>query len=128
MRSFLRPQLWLLCAWLLVAVITVLSLMPPLHLEELGAPTWNDKVGHFLAYFTLSAWCAQLYQSAPALRNRLLLCLALGATMEGLQSLTSTRSADWYDMLANTIGVSIGGLSWFTPMAGWLQRWDRAKR
>jgi VanZ family protein len=112
-------------AWLLVIVIVVLSLLPPLQLQQFGAPTWNDKAGHFLAYFTLSAWYAQLYDSAADMRRRVVFCLLLGAAMEGLQSLTATRSADWRDMVANGVGVMLGSALWLTPMAGTLQRWDR---
>jgi VanZ family protein len=125
LRRFERPRLWLSLAWSIVTVIVVLSLIPPLHLEPYGAPTWNDKVGHFLAYFALGAWYAQLYDGASDMRRRLLFCLLLGAAMEGLQSLTATRSADWRDMLANAAGVLCGGATWLTPMATALQRWDR---
>ncbi len=126
LRRFARPKLWQWLAWLLIAAIVVLSLMPPLHLQAWGAPSWNDKLSHFLAYFLLSAWYAQLYDSAREMRLRVLFCLALGAAIEGLQSLTGTRSADWRDMLANGTGVIFGGLTWFTSLAGALQRWDRS--
>jgi VanZ family protein len=125
MRGFSRPRRWQILGWLLVTVIVVLSLAPPLQLQPLGAPSWNDKAGHFLAYFALSAWYAQLYDSAVEMRRRLVFCLLLGAAMEGLQSLTATRSADWRDMVANGIGVVLGGSLWLTPMAGLLLRWDR---
>ena len=125
LRRFARPQLWQWLAWLLIAAIALLSLMPPLQLQSWGAPSWNDKLGHFLAYFTLSAWYAQLYDSAREMRHRMLFCLLLGAALEGLQSLSSTRSADWRDLLANGAGVIVGGLTWFTAMARALQRWDR---
>jgi VanZ family protein len=125
MREFSRPRQWRMLGWSLVTVIVVLSLAPPLQLEPFGAPSWNDKVGHFLAYFALSAWYAQLYDSAVDMRRRLVFCLLLGAVMEGLQSLTATRSADWRDMVANSAGVVFGGSLWLTPMAGLLLRWDR---
>jgi VanZ family protein len=124
-RRFAHPRLWRLLAWLIVTVIVVLSLMPPLQLQSWDMPSWNDKVGHFFAYFVLSAWYAQLYGSARAMRHRIIFCLALGAALEGLQSLTETRSADWRDMVANSVGVMCGGLTWFTGLAGTLQRWDR---
>ena len=125
LRRFERPRLWRALGWLLVALIVLLSLTPPLHLQQLDMPTWNDKVGHFIAYFALSAWYAQLYASGRAMMVRVLFCLVLGLSMEGLQSLTATRSADWRDMIANAVGVLCGGLTWFTAFALALQRWDR---
>ena len=125
LRRFARPRLWIALAWAIVAAIIVFSLMPPLQLQQWNAPTWNDKLGHFIAYFTLSAWYAQMYDSARDMRHRIAFCLFLGAAMEGLQSLTDTRSADWRDMIANAAGVLCGGSLWFTRFAGMLQRWDR---
>lgn len=125
LRRFSRPRVWLSVAWLLVVTIAVLSLMPPLQLQQFGAPAWNDKLGHFLAYFALSAWYAQLYDSAAEMRRRLVFCLLLGAALEGLQSLTATRSADWRDMVANAAGVVSGAALWLTPMASVLSDWDR---
>jgi VanZ family protein len=125
LRAFARPLLWQAVAWLLVALIVVLSLSPPLNLQQWSAPSWNDKVGHFLAYFTLAAWYAELCGSASAMRRRLLFCVLLGAALELLQGLTPARSPDWRDLVANIAGALAGAALWFTPAAQWLQRWDR---
>lgn len=127
LRPFRRPLLWRSIGWLIVAGIVVLSLMPPLQLESLGAPSWNDKLGHFIAYFVLSAWYAELCASRRSLQIRVVFCLLLGLAMEGLQSLTDTRSADWRDVLANTAGVLGGAALWFTPVGSALQRWEQLR-
>lgn len=127
LRRFAHPRAWQALAGLIVAAIVVLSLSPPLYLQDVGVPSWNDKAGHFLAYFALSAWCVQLFESAGDVRRCMLLALVLGACMEGLQSLTATRTADWMDMLANATGVLIGGATFLTPLANWLHRHDRLR-
>lgn len=128
LRAFDRPRLWLAMAWVLVAAIVLLSLLPPAQLRQISVPNWNDKLGHFIAYFALSAWYAQLYGSGRAMARQLVFCLLLGLAMEGLQSLTVSRTADWRDMVANAAGVFAGGSTWFTALAGVLQRWDRSRR
>ncbi len=127
LKPFLRPQLWQAIGWLIVVGIVVLSLMPPLQLESLGAPSWNDKFGHFIAYFVLSAWYAQLCATRRSMLLRVGFCLLLGLTMEALQSLTDTRSADWRDMLANCVGVLGGSALWFTSLGGVLLRWEQGR-
>lgn len=66
----------------------------------------SDKIGHFLAYFTLGVvW---LY----ALKNKhkkvliIFFLILYGIIIEILQGvLTSNRQADFYDFIANTTGV-----------------------
>lgn len=84
--------------------ITYLSLSP-----TVGLPAGNDKVGHFIAYATL-----MFNLGLITLKNRthlwyaVLFSVAYGALMEGLQGLVPGRMMSAYDMLANTLGVSIG--------------------
>ena len=122
-RELSRPRLWLgvwVFGWLLCIA---LSLLPPI---SLGAPQDSDKIGHLLAYFTLSAWAAMLFGS---LRARLLAALALVALGIGLEFaqalLTVTRLGDWRDAVANTVGIALGQLVALTPMAGLLSCLDR---
>lgn len=123
-HRFRRPRLWHGIGWLLIVSIITLSLTPPLLLPDIGAPSWSDKLGHFIAYCTLSAWYIQLVDSRGALGIHLLVFLLLGASMEILQSFSATRMADWRDLLANTAGIGCGSLLWFTPARFWLQHCD----
>ena len=109
---------------MLVAAIVLLSLMPPLQLQAMGAPSWNDKVGHALAYFTLMFWNVQLAETTSSMGRRLGLALLLGASMEVAQSFTATRSADGLDMVANASGALAASALWWTPARHWLARWD----
>ena len=122
-REFRRPRLWLglwLAGW---ALCIALSLLPPI---ELGAPGDSDKLGHLLAYFTLSAWAVMLFRSRAAQLRAALALAALGITMEFAQwQLTADRLGDPRDALANTLGIALGFATTFTPLATLLQRIDR---
>lgn len=122
LRDFRRPRLWLgvwIFGWVLCVV---LSLMPPV---QLGGPPDSDKLGHFLAYFTLSAWAVQIFRTRRAQFVAALSLILLGVAMEFAQAtLTTTRLGDPYDALANTLGVLAGFALTFTPLAHALYRLD----
>jgi VanZ family protein len=95
--------LWLSIGWSLVLAVIVLALIPPPSITK-GA-IYTDKIGHFIAYFILMGWFAQIYH-VP--KQRLLFMigfLLLGGLLEILQGLSGIRQADWFDMLANSTGV-----------------------
>ncbi|WP_290890223.1 VanZ family protein [Arenimonas sp.] len=105
-RDLQRPRLWLgvwLFGW---ALCIALSLLPPI---ELDGPPDSDKLGHFLAYFTLSAWAAMLFEGwrARVLVAGALMLLGLGLEL-AQATLTTTRQGDARDMLANALGVMVG--------------------
>jgi len=96
-------NLWLAIGWLLVLIVLILSLMPkpPQPLDFGGA----DKLEHVLAYFVLMFWFAQIYHEA---RTRLWIAIgliAMGIAIEILQPILASRYFEWWDMLADTIGV-----------------------
>jgi VanZ family protein len=123
MHPFHRPRLWL-SIWILGWVLCiVLSLLPPIPLH---GPPDSDKVGHLLAYFTLSAWAVQIVARPRARLLAALALFALGLTMEIAQAqLTTTRMGDAADLLANTLGIVLGLATALTPLATLLQRLDR---
>lgn len=91
--------------WALVALVTVLSLIPhPPHSHV----TFGDKFGHVLAYFTLMAWFGQLFSGHYRLA---LAFLAMGCGLEVVQGMTGYRDASLLDMLANGLGVALGWLT-----------------
>lgn len=96
-------KLWLSIGWSLIAIIVVLSLMPP------GPITidirYSDKFEHILAYFVLMGWFAQIYH-APATRWRMMArFILLGIALEIIQGAGGVRTSDWTDVIANSIGV-----------------------
>ena len=120
-RDFHRPRLWL-GLWLLGwALCIALSLLPPI---PLGGPPDSDKLGHFLAYFTLMAWAVMLFKGwrARVLVAGALMLLGLG--LEFAQAtLTTTRQGDSRDVVANVAGVLVGlgvGLTPGRKFLAWL--------
>jgi len=123
MRAFRFPWLWLglwLAGWVLCIV---LSLMPP---PDLPGPAGSDKLGHFLAYFTLTAWAVWTFRTRRAHLLAALSLVGLGIAMEIAQaSLTSLRLGDVRDAIANTLGVAVGLTLSFTPLQLLLERIER---
>ncbi len=102
-------SLWASIGWLLVVAICYLSLMasPPGMDIDLK---YSDKLGHFISYFFLMFWFAQLYKT-PAFRIAYILFFSvMGAGLELMQGLGGVRFFEYSDMLANTTGVLFG---WF---------------
>ena len=63
MRDFRRPRLWLglwVLGWGLCIALSLLPAVP------LPGPEGSDKVGHFLAYFTLTAWAVAIFRTRGA--------------------------------------------------------------
>lgn len=107
LRAFARPRLWLgiwIFGWALA--ITLSLLRPPLVGIDLPE---SDKLGHVLAYATLSAWAVMLFATRRAWLLAALGLVALGIGMEFAQgALTEYRLADPRDAIANTLGVLLG--------------------
>jgi len=123
LREFARPRVWLglwCFGWLLCIVLSMMS-NPPIPAD---VPD-GDKIGHFLAYALLAAWAMWIFRERRGqLRAALALCL-LGVVIEVMQgTLTTHRSMDWHDAIADFVGVLVGGwLALRRPAL--LQRLDR---
>lgn len=120
----MRPRLWRGLWWLGIAAVFVACLLPGPDLPQV--PEGGDKVEHFLAYFVLGGWAVQLHARRATLWKPALGLLLMGILIEILQgTLTTTRSADVADALADAVGIAAGiALAW-TPARGWLLALDR---
>lgn len=92
-------------------VITVLSLVTiketPSFVLQLP---FKDKIVHFIFYFVfVILWCFSLLQIKNNLRFKILLTAVFyGIIIEVLQCVvTENRTADFYDVLANTLGAIV---------------------
>lgn len=70
----------------------------------------SDKVYHIIAYFTLTiCWLLSFYKKSYLKYNIVVFCILFGIIIEILQqSLTSYRTGDYKDVLANIIGIVLG--------------------
>jgi VanZ family protein len=123
LREFGRPRLWLglwYFGWLLCIVLSLISNPPiPANVPE------GDKIGHFLAYALLAAWAMWIFRERRAQRRAALALCLLGVVIEVAQgTLTTYRTMDWHDALADFAGVLAGAwLALRSPAL--LQRLDR---
>ncbi len=94
--------LWALIGWALVGGVVFLSLTSsPIQTPEIEN---GDKVGHFIAYFVLMIWFAQLYRRGLHWVFMIMFTL-LGVALEVIQGQVGYRMFQYGDMLANSLGA-----------------------
>lgn len=124
LKPLRRSRWWLLLWWLAILAVIVVCLMPPPALPSL--PDNSDKIEHFLAYFLLAFGAVQLFSGFRSLLIAASGLVALGIGIEFAQGmLTTTRSADIYDALADTLGVLLGMATVLTPWRDLLLRIEK---
>lgn len=102
-------NLWISVGWMLILLVCYLSLTsrpPDLNIEIENI----DKLNHFLAYFVLMGWFAQIYKTKRSRFKFVLFFILMGVTLEIMQGFSQVRSFEYSDMLANTTGVMF---AWF---------------
>jgi|SRR5690606_38003449 len=100
MKTTKYRVVYLSLGWMMIGGVCLLSLLP-LSLPQNGLPS-SDKLGHYLAYFSLTFWFLHLYKS------QLLVVLGfmlMGLMIEFIQPLTGYRYFELADILANGAGV-----------------------
>ncbi|MEM7561722.1 MAG: VanZ family protein [Pseudomonadota bacterium] len=111
--------LWNLAGISLLLVVAIGSLMPA---PDTGV---NDKASHLLAYAVMSGWFSLLVDRPVRLIWVLIALFLYGALIEFLQSMTADRYAEWGDVVANSIGILLGLIAYFSPFRNWLIQIDR---
>ena len=115
LRLYLRRYLFTL---LLILTIVLLSLLPMPDIKMAEDVPLADKWTHMVMYgaLTLVIWfdykrTHRQYNSLRLLLFAFLAPIAMGGTLELMQAyLTTCRSGEWLDLVANTIGVCIGSI------------------
>jgi len=112
------PWLWWALGWLLVAGVTVGSLIPGTWL-----PTFSlrDKAVHAGTYCLLMIWFSGLYRRERHWIIALLL-IALGFLLDLAQAPSATRSFDLADVAANAGGILLGLVLAHYIFEGWCRR------
>ena len=99
--------IWQAVGLTLIALVIYLSLTAkPPSVPGFDLPG-ADKLGHLLAYFLLMGWHVQIYH-----RRAIRIGLAVGFIMMGIvlefaQGQGGMRMFEWFDALANSLGVII---------------------
>ena len=108
-------QLWVAAFWLAVLAGTVVSLLPSPQLPDPWFPG-SDKLQHTVAYAVLFVLGRQAgYRSKWGLP---LGVLVLGVAIELAQgAFTTTRTAEWIDVVADAMGIAFGLLA-----TSWMER------
>lgn len=96
----------LLLGWLMILVVVLLSLIPIAN--QIPDIKNGDKLGHFIAYFTITAWFCLLYQKKWVKNLYAIGFIVMGGILEVLQQMTGYRQFDINDFHMNTIGVIFG--------------------
>ncbi|MDV2451028.1 VanZ family protein [Xanthomonas hortorum] len=107
LRPFHRPWLWVGLWVAAIFVVIAVCLGPPPEFPEL--PSNSDKAEHFLTFALLCWGAVQLFATRRALLFAAFGLVLLGIGIEIAQgALTTNRSADPYDALADTLGILAG--------------------
>jgi len=104
MRPLRWGGLWRSLGWLLVILVVTVSLVPASSLPDVD---YSDKLSHAAIYGVLAVWFCGVYRRPAAPLVALVLFL-VGAAVEGMQSLTESRSPEIADLAANAAGILIG--------------------
>jgi VanZ family protein len=102
----------------MVIGVVVGSLLPG---EVVSRAMFHDKLEHGFAYALLMVWFAGFYRRGLYLAVGGVL-IALGLGLEVVQGFTRTRTFDWYDLLADSVGILAGVALAFWFLGGWCQR------
>lgn len=124
LRAFHRPRLWLGVWGLMIAAVAAGSLAPSPALPGLPFPG-ADKLEHLLGYAALSGYAVMLFADRRAQLRAAGGLVLLGLVIEIAQwTLTVSRSAEPWDVIANLMGVALGQGLRTSRAAGLLQRVD----
>ncbi|KAF1712122.1 hypothetical protein CSC70_00900 [Pseudoxanthomonas kalamensis DSM 18571] len=123
LKPLRRRGLWL-GLWLLAVATVIWVCLAPRPPLEVPLPENGDKLEHLLAYFVLMAGAVQLFATRRALLWVAVGLFLLGIGIEWAQGAwTSTRSADVWDAVADTLGIGLGLATALTPWRDLLLRW-----
>ncbi|MFI0428590.1 VanZ family protein [Mariniflexile sp. HMF6888] len=107
----MRKKLFLLIGILYTVVLATVCLIKIKKLPEIGV-SFGDKVFHFLAYMVLAFLWFNIFVDTFKLKEKkaliyaALFSIVFGIIIEVLQgTITTSRSSDVYDVMANTMGV-----------------------
>jgi VanZ family protein len=111
-------NIWRLIAYLIVLTIIVLSLIP--DPEKITPFHASDKIMHALVYAFAMLWFGFCFKGKKLFTSAAVLVL-LGIVLEIIQGQTGYRTMDFYDGVADCVGVFIGLMLSFSRLSNALQ-------
>ena len=117
---------WRLASMLLLLLVAASMLMPVMWFwpERREFANWFvgvDKWLHGITFVVLALWFAGQYRPRSYWRIGVGL-IFFGVFIEACQRLVTYRSADWFDVGANTLGIVTGLLIATAGVGGWSLR------
>ena len=119
---------WRLAGIVILLLVFTSALIPPLWPDDRQFQRWlvdTDKLLHAVTFVFLAAWFAGQYPPRSYWRIGAGL-MAFGALIEIAQRFVSYRSAEWFDLVADTLGIVVGLLIATAGLGGWslrLENW-----
>ena len=118
-----------------IAIIIYLSFFKPPQ-TSLNEIKYIDKLVHLCMYggLTLILWVEHLLQHTSIIKKHLIIggivCpVLMSAIIEiGQSTLTETRSGDWFDLIANILGVFLGSLFSYYVIYPYIRKSRNKKR
>jgi VanZ family protein len=109
---------WWSAGWVMLACTINESLQR--HVWKVAEMISWDKANHFTGYFLLTMWFTGVARRSRYLLVGVLL-IAFGGSLEIAQGLMHEgRTADWFDFLANSLGVATGVTLALCGLGNWM--------
>lgn len=116
---------WRIAGVFMLIGVLVLTLMPMVLMDvRMRHLASYDKLAHCIAFLILAVWFSGQYSRRSYVKVAFGL-LAFGALIEGCQYLTTYRSAEWLDLLADAVGIVLGMGIALAGAGGWSLRTER---
>ena len=117
---------WQAASLCLLFLVLIGALMPAVWFwdDKVRGLAWIqgfDKWMHAVTFFVLTIWFAGQYRRNSYWRIALGL-MAFGLVIEVCQRMVVYRTADWFDVGANTAGIAAGLLVALAGVGGWCQQ------
>jgi len=120
-----HAALWRSLSVALLLAVVAGALSPAVWFDsKVEALIWfenADRWIHGLSFLFLSIWFAGLWERHAYWRIAVGLVL-LGFIIEGCQLVVGYRTADWRDVVANTVGIIVGLTAATAGLGGWAPR------